>query len=88
MILGSITATCLTYLDCTHHKTTDVWGVDNARSNHLHQDLNYTIRYFQNVIKCTPNKLYNPDIYNQSMFIEQVTNLKMSTYNISIGKYQ
>ena len=41
----------------------------------LHQDLNYTIRYVQNVIKCTSIKLYNPDIYNQSMFIEHVTNL-------------
>ena len=32
MILGSITATCLTYLDCTDHKATDVWGVDKVRS--------------------------------------------------------
>ena len=37
--------------------------------------MNYTISYVQNVIKCTSIKLYNPDIYNQSMFIEQVTNL-------------
>ena len=29
----------------------------------------------QNVIKYTSTKLYNPDIYNQSMFIEHVTNL-------------
>ena len=46
MILCSIPATCLIYLDCTcmDHKT-DVWGVDNARSNrHLYQDLIYTIR--------------------------------------------
>ena len=75
MILGSITATCLTHLYCTDHKTTDVWGVDNVRCNHLHQDLNYTIRYVQNVIKCTSIKLNNPDIYHQSMFIEQVTKL-------------
>ena len=84
MILGSTTATYLPYLDCTDHKTTDVWGVDNLRSNRLHQDLNYTIRYVQNVINCTPVKLYNPDIYNKSMFLEQVTNLYMSTYNISL----
>ena len=45
------------------------------RSNRLHQDLNYKIRYFQNVIKCTTIKLYNQYIYNQSMFIKQVTNL-------------
>ena len=32
MILGSITATCMTYLDCTATKTTDVCGVDNMRS--------------------------------------------------------
>ena len=32
MILGNIPATCLTYLDCIDHKT-DVWGIDNARSN-------------------------------------------------------
>ena len=52
MILGSATATCLAYLDCTDHETTDVWCVDNARSNrHLHEDLNYTIRYIQNVKK-------------------------------------
>ena len=44
MILGSIAATCLTYLDCMDHKN-DVWSVDNARSNsHLYQDLKYTIR--------------------------------------------
>ena len=29
----------------------------------------------QNVIKYTTTKLYNPDIYNQSMFIQPVTNL-------------
>ena len=75
MILGSITATCLTYSDCTDHKTTDVWGLDNVRSNRLNQDLNYTIRYVQNVINGTSIKLYNPYIYNQSMFIEQVANL-------------
>ena len=44
----------------TDHKTTDVWGVDNVMSNcHLHQDLNYTIRYVQNMIKYTSIKLYN-----------------------------
>ena len=37
--------------------------------------MNYTISFVQNVIKCTSIKLYNPDIYNQSMFIEQVANL-------------
>ena len=31
------------------------------RSNGLHQDLKYTIRYFQNVIKCISIKLYNPE---------------------------
>ena len=61
--------------DCTDPKTTDVRGLDNARSNRLHQDLNYTIRYVQHVIKCTSIKLYNPVIYYQSMFIEQVANL-------------
>ena len=35
--------------------------------------MNYTISDVQNMIKCTSIKLYNPDIYNQSMFIEQVT---------------
>ena len=70
-----ITDICRTYLECTDHKTTDVWCVNNVRSNRLHQDLNYTIRCFQNVIQCTSIMLYNPDIYNQSMFIEQVTNL-------------
>ena len=73
MILGTITATCLTYLDCTDHKTTDVLGVDNVRSKcHLLQNLNYTIRYVQKVIKYTPIKLYDQDIYHESMFIEQV----------------
>ena len=44
MILGNITATCLTYFDCMVHKN-DAWGVDNARFNsHLYQDLKYTIR--------------------------------------------
>ena len=37
--------------------------------------MNYTISYVQNVIKCTAIKLFNPDIYNQAMFIEQATNL-------------
>ena len=75
MILCSKTATCLTYFDCMDHKNA-AWGVDNARSNsHLYQDLKYTIRTSQNVIKYTSTKLYNPDIYNKSMFIEHVTNL-------------
>ena len=66
----------MTHLDCTYHKSTDVWGVDNVRSNrHLHQDMNYIIWSVQNVIKYTSIRLYNPDIYNQSMFIEQVTPL-------------
>ena len=44
MILGTIAATCLTYLNCMDHKN-DAWGVDNVRSNsHLYQDLKYTIR--------------------------------------------
>ena len=43
MILGTIAATCLTYLNCMDHKN-DAWGVDNVRSNsHLYQDLKYTI---------------------------------------------
>ena len=37
--------------------------------------MNYTIKYVQNVIKYTSTKLYNPDIYHKSMFIEHVTNL-------------
>ena len=65
MILGSITSTCLTCLDCTDHKTND-----EVRSNRLQQDLKYILRYVQNVIKYTFIKLYNSDIYNQSMFIE------------------
>ena len=44
MTLGSVEATCLTYLNCMDHKNV-VWSVDNARSNsHLYQDLKYTIR--------------------------------------------
>ena len=84
MILGSITATCLTYLDCmeSDYVTTDVWVVENMRyKRHLQQDLNYTIRYVQNVIKYTSIKLYNPDIYNQSMFIERVTNFPYENSN-------
>ena len=43
MILGTIAATCLTYLNRMDHKN-DAWGVDNVRSNsHLYQDLKYTI---------------------------------------------
>ena len=41
----------MTYLDCMDHKTTDLWGVENVWANHhVQPDLNYTIRYVQNVI--------------------------------------
>ena len=73
MILGGIAATWLTYLDCMDHKN-DVWGVDNARSN-SQSTFGIHNKNVQNVIKYTSIKLYNPDIYNQNMFIEHVTNL-------------
>ena len=61
MILGSIAATCLTYLNCMDHKNY-AWGVDNVRSksSEIHN------KNVQNVIKYTSTKLYNPDIYNQT----------------------
>ena len=55
MILDSITATNMSDLLRLYRP------LNSTRSNGLHQDLNYTIRYFQNVIKCISIKLYNPE---------------------------
>ena len=46
-----------------------VKGIETHPSRYLHQNLNYTLREIQNVIKYTSIKLDNPDIYN-CMFIE------------------
>ena len=71
MIIGSITATCLTYTDCTDHKH-DMFV--NNMSNILYITQSLLASRFELHTKLTPKdisiKLYYADIYNQNMFIE------------------